>query len=87
MEIEILLTPRHFAFEYLLHDLRRGFAILLAIIGLLLAAAPAQAQTTVSGAITTPTRWTTEGNPYVLNGAVTVQSGATLTVARVSSST
>jgi len=40
----------------------------------------ALADTNVSGAIAADTRWTLAGSPYVLSGAVTVQSGAALTI-------
>lgn len=43
-------------------------------------AAPAHAETPVSGPITEDTVWTLAASPYVMTGTVTVEDGATLTI-------
>lgn len=43
-------------------------------------AAPALSQTTVSGSIGTPTRWSAQNSPYIVNADVSVVNGATLTI-------
>lgn len=42
--------------------------------------AGAQAQTTVSGAISSSARWAVDGSPYLLSGDVQVQNGAILSI-------
>lgn len=46
----------------------------------LLAPRTALAQTTVGGAITTPTTWTSTGGPYIVTSDITVENGAMLTI-------
>ena len=55
-------------------------AILVCILFFLVNAAPARAQTPVSGSITTDTTWTVAGSPYVLDGEVTIGAGSTLSI-------
>ena len=45
-----------------------------------LALATAQAQTTISGAISANTRWTVDGSPYLISGEVQVQNNAILSI-------
>jgi hypothetical protein len=52
----------------------------LILLGLLLLAPPAMAQTPVSGVISSNARWTVAGGPYLLTGDVTLQNGAALTI-------
>ena len=51
----------------------------LLLLGLLMAPA-ALAQTAVSGAIASNAHWTVAGGPYLVNGEVTLQNGATLSI-------
>jgi len=52
----------------------------LILLGLLLLAPPALAQTAVSGAIASNAHWTVADGPYLINGDVTLQNGAALTI-------
>ena len=61
---------------------RASRRVLLALAYGLAAAVPGGAATTVpGGTITTSTTWSLAGSPYVVQGAVSVGTGATLTVA------
>ncbi|WKB55283.1 IPT/TIG domain-containing protein [Eleftheria terrae] len=55
-------------------------AALVVLLLMLLAVPHAAAQTRVSGAIQVHTRWSLEGSPYLLEGPVSVQGGATLSI-------
>lgn len=51
------------------------------VIGLcILVASFASSQTEISGSITTNTVWDTQHHPYIVNGSIVVENGATLTV-------
>ena len=52
----------------------------LILLGLLLLVPPALAQTPVSGSISSNARWTVADGPYLINGDVTIQNGAALTI-------
>ena len=52
----------------------------LILLGLLLLVPSAQAQTVVSGAIASNVRWTVADGSYLINGDVTLQNGAALTI-------
>ena len=63
--------------------MRIGMMIRFGLVGLVLglaSPAAAPAQTAVFGPITTDTRWTVAGRPYILHGDVEVLAGATLTI-------
>lgn len=58
----------------------RFIQICLILLGLLLLVPSALAQTAVSGAIASNARWTVADGPYLINGDVTLQNGAALTI-------
>ena len=58
----------------------RTALVLLALVGLFGVSAIASAQTSVSGAIASDTRWTVAGAPYLVSGDVALQNGALLTI-------
>ncbi len=50
------------------------------LVGALLLATAATAQTTIAGAIATDSRWTVASSPYLVSGDIVVQNGAILTI-------
>lgn len=64
----------------MIRPFRSTLRLLACLVLLAAGASLAQAQTTVSGEITTDTTWTLAGHPYVtLRGTVETASGVTLT--------
>jgi hypothetical protein len=65
----VFSTPSHIFYQ-----------VLIPILCLLFALSTASAATNVSGTISSDTTWDLAGSPYILDGAVTVAQGVTLTL-------